>query len=138
MTNRELRFLTRTNLVEIIYELQQSEAQLQSENDDLKRQLEDRRVSMAKAGTLAEVSALINGVFESTQMTADQYLLEIERNYKQSEEVLLMAKRKADELVKNAERECAELKRNTRNECRRLKAIAMGIPPENIPKKERN
>lgn len=73
MTDKEFRRLSRTDLIEIIYELQRSEKALQRENEDLKQQLEDRRVTVSEAGSLAEVLARLSGLFEAAQVTADGY-----------------------------------------------------------------
>lgn len=79
MTDKEFRRLSRADLIEIIYELQQSEKMLQKENEDLKLKLEDRRVTVSEAGSLAEVLARLNGLFEAAQATADGYRDEAEQ-----------------------------------------------------------
>lgn len=77
MTDKEFRRLSREELVEIIYELQRSEAALREENDRLKEKLADRSLKLENAGSLAEASLALNGVFEAAQSAADQYLAAI-------------------------------------------------------------
>ena len=71
MTDKEFRRLSREELVEIIYELQRSESALREENDQLRAKLADRSLKMEKAGSLAEASLALNGVFEAAQAAAD-------------------------------------------------------------------
>lgn len=77
MTDKEFKRLSREELVEIIYELQRSEASLREENDQLRGKLADRSLKLEKAGSLAEASLALNGVFEAAQSAADQYLAAI-------------------------------------------------------------
>lgn len=77
MAEKELRRMCRQDLIEIIYELRKNEERLQLENESLKQQLKVRQTKIEKAGSLAELSASLNGLFESAQATADQYLREI-------------------------------------------------------------
>ena len=74
MTDREFRRLSRKELVEIIYELQKSEAALKQQNEDLRAQLNDRRISLSKAGSIAEAALALSGIFEAAQDAADRYL----------------------------------------------------------------
>lgn len=77
MAEKKLRRLSRRDLVEIIYEVRKNEAALLEENEALKKQLEERDFKISRAGSLAELSASLNGLFEAAQATADQYLSEI-------------------------------------------------------------
>ena len=53
MPDRELRHMSRTELVEIIFALKQSEDQLKAENAALTAQLEDRQLHIQNAGSIA-------------------------------------------------------------------------------------
>ncbi len=87
MTDKEFRRLSRADLIEIIYELQRSEKALQQENEALRRQLEDRRIAIEESGSLAEVLAKLNGLFEAAQATADEYREEAERQLEEARRV---------------------------------------------------
>ena len=50
MADRELRHMRRTELVEIIFALKQSEDQLKAENADLTAKLEQRQIHLDSAG----------------------------------------------------------------------------------------
>lgn len=53
MTDRELRRLTREDLLDIIYELQRRTQQLEQENETIRKQLSDRTVKLENAGSIA-------------------------------------------------------------------------------------
>ena len=63
MTDKEFRHLRRADLIDIIYELQSNEVQLQEEIKELKTQLADKRLKIAKAGSIAEAAVSLNGFF---------------------------------------------------------------------------
>lgn len=63
MTDKEFRRLSREELVEIIYELQRSEAALREENDRLKEKLADRSLKLENAGPWRRHPWPLNGVF---------------------------------------------------------------------------
>lgn len=52
---------------------------LAAEKNELAKRLEDRRLSLEKAGSLAEASLLVSGVIQSAQEAADVYLDNIKR-----------------------------------------------------------
>ncbi|MCD8022762.1 MAG: hypothetical protein LUF30_07270 [Lachnospiraceae bacterium] len=74
MADKELRRMSRAELIEIIYALQQNEKAIRSQNDELTRQLEDKILRIENAGSIAEAALSLNRVFEDAQKAADQYL----------------------------------------------------------------
>lgn len=74
MADKELRGMNRTELIEIIYALQQEERTLRAENEQLHRQLEDRTLRMEKAGSIAEAALSLNHIFEDAEAATRQYL----------------------------------------------------------------
>ena len=53
MAERDLKKLNQADLIEIIYQLQLNEDQLRKENEQLRQQLEERRIRIATAGSIA-------------------------------------------------------------------------------------
>ena len=98
MTDKEFRRLSREELVEGIYELQRSEAALREENDRLKEKLADRSLKMENAGSLAEASLALNGVFEAAQSAADQYLAAIRDAQEEAREKAAQAQEELGEI----------------------------------------
>ena len=78
MTDREFKRLKRPELVEIIYQLQHSLEQEQKEKEELQRQLDEKRIRIEKAGSIAEAVIEINNLMEVAQRTADQYIEQIQ------------------------------------------------------------
>lgn len=77
MTDKELRRLGRMELVDIIYQLEKKQNELEEENKELQNRLDSVRITIEKSGSIAEAAVGINGVFEAAQKAADQYLEEI-------------------------------------------------------------
>lgn len=84
MTDKEFRKLSRSELIDIIFELQQRYETIQNENNRLKKALEKRELNIANAGSLADAVIKINGVFEAAQAAADQYLLSVKAQSEQT------------------------------------------------------
>ena len=74
MDDKEFRKLRREDLIEIIYQYQRRDQKLTQENEMLRRQLEDRRIRLQKAGSIADAALALSGVFEAAQKAADLYL----------------------------------------------------------------
>ena len=74
MGSRDCRHYSRRELIEIIYELERREEKLERKLEKAKARLKNRTVRMAQAGSLAEVSAVIAGLFEAADKTASLYL----------------------------------------------------------------
>ncbi|MCD8090051.1 MAG: DNA repair protein [Clostridiales bacterium] len=71
---KELRRMNRTELIEIIYVLQQNEKTLRQENEELKEKLKEKTIRIAEAGSIAEAALSLNRIFEDAQAAAEQYL----------------------------------------------------------------
>lgn len=127
MADRELRHMRRTELVEIIFALKQSEDQLKAENADLTAKLEQRQIHLDSAGSIAQAALELNHVFEAAQAAADDYLASVrsvDRDALQAQ-----AKAEADQILAQTKRECdalteaAEHKRaQTEADCAALRA----------------
>lgn len=74
MTEKELRRLSRMDLLEMLLEQSREVERLQKELETVKKQLSDRRIMEQEAGSIAEASLKLNKVFEAAQQAADQYL----------------------------------------------------------------
>ncbi len=110
MTDKELKHLSRAELIDIIYALQRQSEEKDARLQTMQAALDDRTLRIEKAGSLAEAAISINGVFEAVQATAEQYLDSIraaeEANAakqaeaeQQRKRLLEEAERKADETI---------------------------------------
>lgn len=107
MTDKEFKRLNRAQLVEIIYELQLEQKQLIEEKEKLEKQLNEQRIEIQKAGSIAQATVGLTHIFEVAQETADKYLAEVYRStipvIQQRDEILSEAKQKAEQMIKEAE-----------------------------------
>ena len=79
MTDKELRKLTRAELLEMLISQMKENERHQEQVEELAAQLEDRRIMLEEAGSIAEASLRLNGVFQAAEKAAQQYLENIKR-----------------------------------------------------------
>ena len=131
MADRELRHMRRTELVEIIFALKQSEDQLKAENADLTAKLEQRQIHLDSAGSIAQAALELNHVFEAAQAAADDYLASVrsvDRDALQAQ-----AKAEADQILAQARAEAEQLKAQTKRECDALTEAAVPRQRPTVP-----
>ena len=79
MTERELRRLKRSELLELLIAQIEETETLKKKLDHAEAKLASRELIIEEAGNLAEAALRLNGIFEAAQRTADQYLENIRR-----------------------------------------------------------
>lgn len=79
MTDRELRKLSRADLLELLVQESKENERLRGELAKAKKQLADRRITIESAGSIAEAALELNGVFRSAEKAAAQYVENIRR-----------------------------------------------------------
>lgn len=79
MTERELRRLKRSELLELLIAQIEETETLKKKLDRAEAKLASRELIIEEAGNLAEAALRLNGIFEAAQRTADQYLENIRR-----------------------------------------------------------
>ena len=114
MSNKELKRLSRRELVDIIYQLKKSEQEMQEEIESLKKELEDRRIRIATAGSIADAAMSITNVFSTAQKTAELYLREISCMKEDTEKACAKkiedAEKKVEEILADGEKKFDMLK----------------------------
>lgn len=73
MTDKEFKRLKRADLIDIIY-------QLQNELEETNKQLEDRKIKIETAGSIADAAVAVNQLMEIAQQTADQYVESVKQS----------------------------------------------------------
>ena len=110
MTETALNRCSRLELLELLYAQSQKMEALQQENEQLRAELEQRRLHIAQAGSIAQAALQLNGVFDSVQEAADQYLENIAALSHHQElvrqELLIKAETQAQELLQETELTC--------------------------------
>ena len=106
MTERELRKLSRTDLLELMLQQSRELDQLRRELEDAKTQLAQREIVMDQAGSIAEASLQLNGVFSAAEEACAQYMESIKSLSGRQEEL------------------CAKMEQETRLKCEKMLADA--------------
>lgn len=109
MTGNELRHMSRADLVEVIYEYQSREQDLLSKIEELTAQLEDRRIHIDNAGSIAEAALSLNHIFEAAQAAADQYLGEVRKATPAEEQ-------EARSIIADAETQAARIRQQAQSD----------------------
>ncbi len=117
MTDKEFRRLSKADLLDIIFELQKNEKALLERNAELEKRLESKELKISSAGSIAEAAVAVNGVFETAQTAAEQYLRQIQNAAveakSESERIIKEAEAKANAMLDAAESDCNEMLRVT-------------------------
>ena len=74
MTHRELRRLSRAELLELLLEQSREVERLQQRIAELEDSLADRSLRLSRVGDLAQAALAVNGVMDAAQKAAQQYL----------------------------------------------------------------
>lgn len=85
--NKELRKLKRSDLLELMLQLQKEVENLKTENELLRQQLDDKTVTINKTGNIAEAAMLLTNVFEEAQKAAEIYLTSIRSKEAETERI---------------------------------------------------
>lgn len=74
MTDKELRRLSRRELLEMLISQIEENQRLKQELHQAQETLNNRQITMECAGSIAEAALRLNGVFEAADRAAQQYL----------------------------------------------------------------
>ena len=73
MSAKNVKSLSRSDLLEILVELKKENDALKEQLAQAQRELSDRRIVIEEAGSLAEAALKLNGVFEAAMAACEQY-----------------------------------------------------------------
>lgn len=79
MTDKELRKLSRAELLELLLAQRKENEQLRVQLEEANEKLNSRVIEIENAGSIAEAALRLNGVFEAAERAAAQYLENIRR-----------------------------------------------------------
>lgn len=79
MTDKELKRLNRMELLEMLLEQAEKNRELEQRIAQMQEQLDDRRILLEEAGSIAEAAMRLSGVFEAAETAAARYLENIKR-----------------------------------------------------------
>jgi chromosome condensin MukBEF complex kleisin-like MukF subunit len=127
MIGKELKKLSRRELVDIIYQMKKNEEQMQEEITSLQEALQDKRIRLSMAGSIADAAASVTNVFNAAQMTADLYLNEIscmkEETRQECNKMLEEAHATVEKIFDEGKKRFAELSDRYRAEYEKLQML---------------
>lgn len=74
MTDKELKRLSRAELLEMLLAQTEDNERLKTELAQAQKALDDRRILIDECGTMAEAALKLNGVFDAVDKAVRQYL----------------------------------------------------------------
>ena len=115
MKARELRRLSRTDLLEMLLDLSVENDRLTKEVGELREKMAQRIIDMEESGSLAEASLRLNDVFRSAQAACEQYTQNV---HARSEHLVAYCQQKeeqtqslCDEMIAQTQRKCEQMLR---------------------------
>lgn len=124
MTDKELRKLSRVELLEMLLSQSKEIARLQDELKLANEKLNSREILIDNAGSIAEAALQVNDIFDVAQEAADQYLENIQslsgRQKEISEKLEKESKARAVNLLETTKRQCQEMEVLTKDKCDRM------------------
>ena len=108
MTDKELRRLSRSDLLELLLVQRKENEQLRCILDQTQAQLADRTIRLDNVGSIAEASLQLSGIFEAAQDSCQYYLDNIKLMNDQQTAICQQmeneTKEKCERMVEEAER----------------------------------
>ena len=142
MTEKELKRLSRADLLEMLID---QSTELQSTQRKLRKveaELNNRQIAIDEAGSIAEAALQLNGVFEAAQNACTQYMENIRTLSDRQEEVCRRREeeslQRVSSLIAETEKRCAAMEAETKEKCEKMLAKAKAESAaywENVSKK---
>ena len=112
MTERELRRLSRSDLLELLLAQRKENEQLRCVLDETQAKLADRKIKIDNAGSIADAALQLSGIFEAAQDSCQSYIDNIrnlsDRQSQICQKMEQETKEKCDRMVAEAERQSQE------------------------------
>lgn len=84
MTEKELKHLSRAELLELLLAQTEENEKLKQQLEEAQAELADRRILLENCGSMAEASLKLNGVFDAVDRAVRQYLENVRRMAQES------------------------------------------------------
>lgn len=122
MTDKNLKKLSRTELLEMLLVQTREVERLQAELNSAQQELGQRKLHLEQAGNIAEAALSLSGVFDAAQVAADHYLENMALMEAQTRENCLQMEQRTreacDKMVQKAKKDAEEFWNEIRNEIR--------------------
>ena len=133
MTDRELRKLSRTDLLEMLVDLSEELNRTKQQLEAAEEKLNKRQILIDNAGSIAEASLQLNGVFEAAEAAGEQYVENIRNLSDRQEEICRRieweCREKARRRLEEVERKCMQMEADTIERCAKMQAAAKAETP---------
>ncbi len=138
MTEKELKKLTRAELLEMLIaqskKLSRTETELAAAQEKLKR----REIAISESGTVAEAALKLSGIFDDADRAVAQYRESVLENQKKAEDIINAARVKAAVILKMARAQGRYIVESSEKEAKeRVKAL-YGRLAKSAEQKENN
>ena len=118
---KELRGMKRQELLELLLEVTEENEKLKNKLQMLENQLASKEFAISKAGSIADASLQLSGIFNAAQDSADIYLFNLKKKNEKADEILRTAEQKAAQMKACSEQEAAELLDLAKRQAQELK-----------------
>lgn len=131
MINKELKRLSRRELVDIIYQMKKNEQEMQDKITALENEIKDKRIRISQAGSIADAAVNVTNVFSAAQVTADMYLSEIASMKKDTEaecaKMIADAKQRVKNILADGQKQYDNLNAHYQNDYKKWKQLQAEI-----------
>lgn len=121
-TSKELKKMSRSELLELLLEATRENEALRKQVDTLMERLSAKEVLISNAGSIAEASLQLSGIFDAAQRAADIYLLSLKKANGDSEQLIQEAQAEAARIKREAERQSAVLLEAAEHQAAKIRA----------------
>lgn len=118
MTEKELKRLSRADLLEMLIDQSQELQDVKKRLESAEAALASRIIEINTAGSIAEASLQLNGVFEAAQAACAQYTESVQHLSERTELI-------CRQMEKDSRRQADSLLEETRRKCEQMEAEAM-------------
>lgn len=124
MTEKELKKLSRAELLEMLIAQGKKLKRTEDELEKAKEELKKREIAISSSGSVAEAALKLNDIFENADKAAQQYLYSLRNQESQTEKIVADAQEKADNILRMAKAQGRFIIANAEKEAKeRVKTI---------------
>jgi len=134
MTDKELKRLSRAELLEMLHAQVKENESLKERLDEMRAQLDEKKIVIEEAGSIAKASLQLNGVFQAAESAAEQYLENIRRINEEKEaacqKIEAEAKEKAEAVRRETEAACQKMEAEAKEKAETVRREAEAVRKE--------
>lgn len=113
MNERELKGLGRLDLLEMMLEISKENEQLKIQLKEAQKKLANRSIAIEKAGSIAEASLQLGGVFEAAQEACDLYVTNMQTH-------IAACKKRCAVMEEKTQERCDNMLEDARQQCDKI------------------